>query len=1077
MRQSTTERYFVAGGPLLPTAPSYVERKADGDLLSSLRAGDICYVLTSRQMGKSSLTARTAVRLREQGIAVAGIDLTAIGQELTREQWYYSLLMTVSHRLQLREEMRKFWTAQADLDPVLRWTEALRTILVTLGDRRLVIFIDEIDNILALKFPTDEFFAAIRACYSRRAEDPVFSRVSFCLLGVASPSDLIKDIRLTPFNVGRRIELDDFTPSEASSFEGGLGHEEILGQAILDRVLHWTGGHPYLTQRLCQAIVERPEPSSPADVDELCESLFLSARAQLQDDNLAFVRDRVTGSGEDLAGLLDLYSRILHGRRVLDDKSNRMVETLRLAGLVRRVGRYLEVRNRIYATVFNAAWIAENMPGAEVRRQRKAFWRGVRRMALLATLFVVPICVSAGVAWYMYGQVTAAKRQLADSLYAADMFRAQRLLEDGQSAAVDTLLTKHGPDSQDSDRTGFEWHYIYSLLHGERLMLPGHPGKVYCVAYSPDGHTIAGGGFDGWILIWDTRSGKEINKILYAGRWIESLAFSPDGKSLAAAVNGVSGSVYILDTVTWKSRLADQEDAYSAIGLRYSHSGRLLAARFKRSDKGAPFLRIWDFGGAPRPPLKIPWQAVNGDRDPLAFSPDDRVLACAEQNGQIRLIEVGTYRLLRRVTFPGDSPANTIDFSPDGAHLAAGDVPGHIWVWDLKSASPALQPLKITVTNVVADIAFSPGGHYLAAACWDSTLHLWSFPDLRPLPRTGYHTECVSGVAFSPDGKHIATASNDRTVRVWDLKDLSRDLDHALLESPGKLPNADVAMSPGGRVAVTQNSDSVEVWEMQPLRRIYRIPSGAHDHARTNDAGTRVILQRSGYRVLQLDLTTRKWMPVPNMPPPLSNVEFEADGDTFIYQSRDGIVFWNLKTGRQERLIRHPVNLQTASGESLSYFRISHNGTMLAYMASGVVILYDLNANRQIGAPLGLPGQNGPQSILFSPDDHWLVVPWWGGQVGIWDISSRSAKLQAVIQGCRGLTASAAFSADKQTLATAGKDNVVNLWNVATWTEVARLKIDGTDVQCLAFTPNGNALVALTSSAVYLWHLSDTPRR
>ena len=78
--------FYVTGGTLRQDAPSYVERQADKDLLDGLLKGEFCYVLTSRQMGKSSLMVRTANRLREHGHNVIALDLTAIGQNLTPEQ-------------------------------------------------------------------------------------------------------------------------------------------------------------------------------------------------------------------------------------------------------------------------------------------------------------------------------------------------------------------------------------------------------------------------------------------------------------------------------------------------------------------------------------------------------------------------------------------------------------------------------------------------------------------------------------------------------------------------------------------------------------------------------------------------------------------------------------------------------------------------------------------------------------------------------------------------------------------------------------------------------------------------------
>src|SRR5690349_6335889 len=122
---TTTPSVYVTGGTLRQDAPSYVERQADKDLYEGLLGDDFCYVLTSRQMGKSSLMVHTAARLRQQGLAVAVLDLTAICHNLSPDLWYGSLLRTLGHQLDpsgaLEAELDDYWLAQERLGPLQRW--------------------------------------------------------------------------------------------------------------------------------------------------------------------------------------------------------------------------------------------------------------------------------------------------------------------------------------------------------------------------------------------------------------------------------------------------------------------------------------------------------------------------------------------------------------------------------------------------------------------------------------------------------------------------------------------------------------------------------------------------------------------------------------------------------------------------------------------------------------------------------------------------------------------------------------------------------------------------------------------
>src|SRR5436309_9802217 len=272
-----TRPFYVTGGTLKPGEPSYVERRADADLFESLLAGEFCYVLTARQMGKSSLMARTATRLEQAGVCSVIVDLTQIGSERGAQaaaQWYFGIANKIHQQLKIETPLRPWWQERADLPPVQRLTDFFRELVLTHCPGRVVIFVDEIDSTIGLPF-ADDFFATLRACFNARATEPDFERLTFVLLGVATPDQLIRDPARTPFNIGKRIDLTDFSADEARILAPGLHADPGEADRRLERVLHWTGVHPYLSQALCRAVRERaaegatPEEAVDPQVEEL----------------------------------------------------------------------------------------------------------------------------------------------------------------------------------------------------------------------------------------------------------------------------------------------------------------------------------------------------------------------------------------------------------------------------------------------------------------------------------------------------------------------------------------------------------------------------------------------------------------------------------------------------------------------------------------------------------------------------------------------------------------------------------------------------------------------------------------
>jgi tetratricopeptide (TPR) repeat protein len=396
MNTSTTASdFFVAGGTLRPDSPSYVKRPADDELFGLALAGKFCYVLTARQMGKSSLMTRTARRLGEQGVNTAIIDLTKIGTDVNAEQWYLGLITNMKRQLKLSVDPQAWWAERASFGAVQRFTDFLHDVVLVEIDGSVVIFVDEIDTTLNLDF-SDDFFAAIRSTYNARAADPLYTRLTFVLLGVATPADLIKDRNRTPFNIGQGIDLREFSWEDAEILRQGLRLAcPEQADEIFVRIFYWTDGHPYLTQKLCLVATEAGDGSwTDERVDELVESLFLSEEAR-KETNLQFVRDSVNASPQRRR-LLNLYRKVYEGKTMLDDERSLDQNRLKLFGLVRAKGGALKVRNEIYRRVFNLDW---------VRANTHVDW--VRRVAVISTLLVILLAAVTGFYISRQGQQAA----------------------------------------------------------------------------------------------------------------------------------------------------------------------------------------------------------------------------------------------------------------------------------------------------------------------------------------------------------------------------------------------------------------------------------------------------------------------------------------------------------------------------------------------------------------------------------------------------------------------------------------------------------------------------------------------
>lgn len=352
---------FTIGGTV-PRRSLYVSRRADDELFALCRDNKFAYVLAERQVGKSSLMVRTAERLSVYGTRSVIVDLSHLVTQVTTEQWYLGILVDISDRLSLKTDVFEWWQ-QYELEMNQRLIRFFKEVLLREIPGPVVLFFDEIDTTIGLPFTAD-FFKAIRSVYGSRPDIPEFQRLSFVLIGVALPTDLGH----TLFNIGRRVELTDFTLEESLPLAEGFELPPSEAMRVMGWVLKWTDGHPYLTQHLCHVLVDQQRSNwSEAAVDETVDKAFFKEADR--NDNLLFVRDMLIHRAPDRIGVLLTYRNIRRHRDVRDDAESLIKSHLKLSGIVKHDKRgALCVRNAIYYRVFDERWIKEHLRMSWIRR-------------------------------------------------------------------------------------------------------------------------------------------------------------------------------------------------------------------------------------------------------------------------------------------------------------------------------------------------------------------------------------------------------------------------------------------------------------------------------------------------------------------------------------------------------------------------------------------------------------------------------------------------------------------------------------------------------------------------------------
>jgi len=546
-------------------------------------------------------------------------------------------------------------------------------------------------------------------------------------------------------------------------------------------------------------------------------------------------------------------------------------------------------------------------------------------------------------------------------------------------------------------------------------VLRGHTDRVWSVAFSPDGSTLASGSLDGTVRLWDVRHPGSKPVILSGHRlWVTVVAFSPDGRTLASAGD-------------------DQT------------------------------VRLWNLRQLDAPPVMLHHPGIIWS---LAFSPDGQALASGGQDGLIRLWDLRRLDATPTILQGATSAIRSLTFSPDGQTLATGSCDGAVRLWNVSRRDGAAVMLGRHESGCVRSLAFEQSGRILASGGDDQTVRLWSpySPGASPLVGEA-HAAPVRSVAFSPDGQFLASSGDDQTVRLWDPYNL--DAQPTILSVHLSAVGA-VAFSSDSRTLASGSDDqTIRLWDLSPPRAAPQVLRG---HLRGVES---IALSPDGHTLASggLDnLVVLQDVRRPDAQPTIlrhpddwvTSVAFSPDGSTLATATYDGAVrLWNVD--RPDAASREWTN---PGGVAVAF---SPDGHTIASAGNPTVRLRDLR--RPDAEPIILNGhENWVGAIAFSPDGGTLASGSLDRTIRIWNLRQPDAA-PLVLRGHEDAVTSVAFSPDGGTLASGSSDRTVRIWDLRQ-PDAAPVVLRGhvDKVRAVAFSPDGRRLASASDDkTVRLW--------
>jgi WD40 repeat protein len=567
-----------------------------------------------------------------------------------------------------------------------------------------------------------------------------------------------------------------------------------------------------------------------------------------------------------------------------------------------------------------------------------------------------------------------------------------------------------------------------------QFSLPGN-SRGGPVALSPSGQTLAAGSNDGSIHLIDLRTGKTVQHLVGHPEAVTALAFAPSDNLLASGSQfdvprkqGQDNPIYLWDLNTGKPLrlLVGHKD--TVLSLAFSPDGKTLASGAERYDAT---LRLWDVAtGNGRFTLK----GHGGELWSVAFSPDGQTIATGSMDKTIRLWDPATGRELRRLT-GHSADVMSVAFSPDGKLLASGSFDRTLRLWDPATSeqlrriesdaagndSTFASSSQFRTNRGFPAVAFSPDGKTLATAGRDHTLRLFdvaSGSEVRPIQG---QFDTVDAVAFSPDGSRVWTMAGDRNLRAWNTT-TGREV--RTLETSVGLPLC-VTFSADGRLAATggERDRTAHFWDLATGKELQRLvtPDVIGALAFSPDGRTLATANRWQRAEVRLwDVSTGKLLRQLPAPAEQGNfvvsLVFTPDGRTLVGATSDQItLFWDPTTGAESLPpLRHFEHCQAAA--------LSPDGRTLALgNMNETICLYELATGKERLRCQGWPFCFSPDGRLFATGrDHAIAV---------WDLATGKERGRFV--GHQGDIAALAFTADGSRLVSGSHDTTALIWEMS----------------------------------------------